>query len=89
MLLLPCHYPGGRREAPLVVPLAAARRAVPELWLDEEGFAARILGQMPPKPANFLAIIGANLEPGEAARLEVGPNNCAAKAAWADALVPA
>jgi hypothetical protein len=59
--------------------------------LDEEAFAERILGQMPPRPANFAAIIGVNLgddlESGEEGRLEVGGNKCAAKVEWAQALV--
>ena len=42
---------------------------------------------MPPRPANFLAIIAVNLgdelDDDSAARLEIGANNCAANAAWA------
>jgi hypothetical protein len=38
---------------------------------------------MPPRPANYLAIIGVNLgdgtPPDAAARLEIGANNCAAR----------
>jgi len=88
-LLLPCHYAGGRLDGPLAVPLADVRRDVPELGLGEEAFVERILGQMPPKPANFVAIIGVNLgdeiAADDAARLEIGANNCAAKAEWAHA----
>jgi hypothetical protein len=86
-LLLPCHYAGGVVAGPLSAPLGTVWATVLELWLDEEEFVARVLDQMPPKPANFGAIIGVNL--GEelpavdAARLEVGANNCSAKAEWA------
>jgi glyoxylase-like metal-dependent hydrolase (beta-lactamase superfamily II)/rhodanese-related sulfurtransferase len=86
-LLLPCHYPGGRRDGPLTTTLGAARADVPELHLDEEPFVARILGQLPPRPANHLAIIGVNLgddlPDDAAAALEVGANKCAARASWA------
>jgi hypothetical protein len=72
------------------VPLADLRRDVPELELEAEAFVALILGPMPPKPANFEQTIGVNLglEPGgaDAARLEVGANNCAAWADWAHAV---
>jgi glyoxylase-like metal-dependent hydrolase (beta-lactamase superfamily II)/rhodanese-related sulfurtransferase len=83
MLLLPCHYAGGRLSAPLVRPLGDVREAVPELDLDEDSFVRQVLGAMPPRPANYLAIIAVNLgddvEPEAAARLEVGANNCAVK----------
>ncbi len=43
---------------------------------------------MPPKPENYIAIIGVNIgdDPFDdaATRLEVGANNCAAKAEWAE-----
>ena len=87
--LLPCHYAGGRLEAPLAPSLGAVRARVPELALDEDAFVERVLGAMPPRPANYLAIIGVNLgdEPddGSAARLEIGANNCAVNAEWARA----
>jgi glyoxylase-like metal-dependent hydrolase (beta-lactamase superfamily II)/rhodanese-related sulfurtransferase len=88
MLLLPSHYAGGRLDAPLAPTLGAVRDRVPELALDEDAFAEQVLGAMPPRPANYLAIIAVNLgdEPDDdsAARLEIGANNCAANAAWAD-----
>ena len=63
------------------------RDRVPELALDEDAFVAQVLDAMPPRPANYLAIIAVNLgdEPDDdaAARLEIGANNCAANADWA------
>jgi glyoxylase-like metal-dependent hydrolase (beta-lactamase superfamily II)/rhodanese-related sulfurtransferase len=89
MLLLPCHYAGGRLDAPLAPTLGAVRARVHELSLDEDAFVAQVLGAMPPRPANYLSIIGVNLgeqlDEDTAARLEVGANNCAAKAEWAQA----
>ena len=92
VVLLPCHYASGRLDGALVARLGDVRRAVPELGLGETAFVETVLSHMPPKPANFLTIIGVNLgeeelEADAAARLEVGANNCAAKAEWAD--VPA
>jgi glyoxylase-like metal-dependent hydrolase (beta-lactamase superfamily II)/rhodanese-related sulfurtransferase len=78
--LLPCHYPGGRRDGPLAPTLSAVRDAVPELRLDEAEFAARVTASMPPRPANHEQIIAVNLGRGrdlDAPRLEVGANNCA------------
>jgi glyoxylase-like metal-dependent hydrolase (beta-lactamase superfamily II)/rhodanese-related sulfurtransferase len=87
MLLLPCHYAGGRLDGPLASPLGDVRAAVPELALSEDAFVQRVLSAMPPHPANYLAIIGVNLgeelAEDDAARLEIGANNCAAKADWA------
>jgi glyoxylase-like metal-dependent hydrolase (beta-lactamase superfamily II)/rhodanese-related sulfurtransferase len=82
-VLLPCHYPGGRRDGPLTAPLGTVRAAVPELALDEDAFVAQVLADMPPRPSNYLAIIGVNLggdlDDDAASRLEVGANNCAAR----------
>jgi glyoxylase-like metal-dependent hydrolase (beta-lactamase superfamily II)/rhodanese-related sulfurtransferase len=86
--LLPCHYAGGRLDGSLAPTLADVRISVPELALDEDAFVARVLGGMPARPANYLAIIGVNLgeefDTDAAARLEIGANNCAAKLEWAD-----
>jgi glyoxylase-like metal-dependent hydrolase (beta-lactamase superfamily II)/rhodanese-related sulfurtransferase len=79
--LLPCHYPGGRRQGPLAPTLGEVRTAVAELRLDESEFARRVTASMPPRPANYEQIIAVNLgrsAPGlDAPRLEVGANNCA------------
>jgi glyoxylase-like metal-dependent hydrolase (beta-lactamase superfamily II) len=53
------------------------------LSMDENDFVERILADMPPRPANFEAIIATNLgrretDDEEAFELELGPNNCAA-----------
>lgn len=85
MLLLPCHYPGGRLNGPHARSLGEVRAAVAALALDEDAFVRQVLRAMPPRPANYLAIIGVNLgegtPPDAAARLEIGANNCAAKPA--------
>lgn len=83
MLLLPCHYAGGRRTGPVAEPLAAVRANVPELALGADDFVEQVLAAMPPRPLNYLEIIGVNLgqelDEDAAARLEVGANNCAAR----------
>ncbi|WP_455449501.1 MBL fold metallo-hydrolase [Natrinema thermotolerans] len=53
------------------------------LTLDEDEFVELILSDMPPRPANYEAIIATNLgqqaaDDEEAFELELGPNNCAA-----------
>jgi glyoxylase-like metal-dependent hydrolase (beta-lactamase superfamily II) len=53
------------------------------LSMDEDEFVELILSDMPPRPANYEAIIGTNLgqntvDDEEAFTLELGPNNCAA-----------
>jgi glyoxylase-like metal-dependent hydrolase (beta-lactamase superfamily II) len=88
-LLLPCHYPGGRLTGPIAPTLDQVRAAVPELALPREEFVRRTLAQMPPRPANYLEIIDRNLgvemDDDDAARLEVGANNCAVSPSWAAA----
>jgi len=83
MLLLPCHTAGGRHDGPVVATLGTVRHAVPELALDEQAFVDQVLADMPPRPLNYLAIIGVNLgeelDDDTASRLEVGANNCAAR----------
>lgn len=86
VVLLPCHYAGGRLSGPIAPTLGEVRAAVPELSLDEDAFVERVLSGMPPRPTNYLSIIGVNLgedvPADDAARLEVGANNCAARADW-------
>ena len=79
IVLLPCHYPGGRLDGPVAPTLGEVRRSLPLLDLDADAFTERVLSEMPPRPDNYLAIIAVNLgEPwDEAERLEVGANNCA------------
>ena len=57
--------------------------SMPALSMDEDAFVDLVLSDMPPRPANYEEIIGANLGTtrvgdDEAFRLELGPNNCAA-----------
>lgn len=81
-ILLPCHYPGGRRDGPVAPTLAEARRSVEFLALNRDAFAAESIAEMPPRPANYLNIIAVNLgaESGpDVAGLEVGANSCAAR----------
>jgi glyoxylase-like metal-dependent hydrolase (beta-lactamase superfamily II) len=80
-LVLPGHaHPGVHAEA--VAPtLDAVRATVPELAIeDPERFAAELLAEMPPRPANYESIIAANsgthpLDP----ELESGGNSCATR----------
>ena len=82
-ILLPCHYPGGRRAEAVAPTLAEVRRDVAEfLELDAEEFAEASIAEMPPRPANYLNIIAVNLgaESGpDVGGLEVGANSCAAR----------
>ena len=82
MILLPCHYPGGRRESALAPTIAQAKEKVDLLRLDRDAFAAESVAEMPPRPANYLNIIAVNLgaESGpDVGGLEVGANSCAAR----------
>lgn len=80
-LLLPCHYPGGRLAGPIAPSLSEVHAGMPELDRPEDAFVQEMLASMPPRPANYLEIIDANLGAGPdteaVARLEVGANNCA------------
>jgi glyoxylase-like metal-dependent hydrolase (beta-lactamase superfamily II)/rhodanese-related sulfurtransferase len=63
--------------------LGDLRERLPAFSMDRAEFVARILRDMPPRPANFERIIATNLghEPiddEETLALELGPNNCAA-----------
>lgn len=80
-ILLPCHtHPGVHMEA-ISPRLAEVREAVPELALeDPEEFAREVTAAMPPRPANYAAIIAVNsgtrpFDP----ELETGGNSCAAR----------
>lgn len=81
VMLLPCHYPGGRRNEPVTATLGAVRASTPVVGLDVDAFVTEVLADMPPRPENYLEIITANLAQtgdDELAALEVGANNCAA-----------
>lgn len=80
-LILPGHtHPGVHGEA-IAPTLDEVRGAVPELAIEDAGeFAAALLGGMPPRPANYEAIIGVNsgsldFDP----ELESGGNSCASR----------
>ncbi len=84
VVLLPCHYPGGRVEGPISATLGAVRDQVALLRLDEADFVDQSLAAMPPRPSNYLDIIAVNLgedATDDVAGLEVGANNCAATGA--------
>lgn len=89
VVLLPCHYPGGRLDGPLAPTLGEVRRAVPRLGLGREAFVRELLADMPPRPANYLDVIAVNMgaDVPDAPSLEIGGNSCAASAAWASPLV--
>lgn len=80
-VLLPGHaHPGMHAEA--VAPrLAEVRAAIPELSIeDPEEFAREVTAAMPPRPANYEAIIAVNsgthpFDP----ELETGANSCATR----------
>jgi glyoxylase-like metal-dependent hydrolase (beta-lactamase superfamily II) len=80
-ILLPCHtHPGVQIEA-IAPRLAEVRATVPELALeDPEEFAREVTAAMPPRPANYEAIIAVNsgthpFDPD----LETGGNSCATR----------
>lgn len=81
VVLLPCHdHPTVRSEA--VAPtIGEVRARVPELGLeDPDAFADALLADMPPRPANYEAVIAVNsgthpFDPD----LEAGGNSCASR----------
>jgi glyoxylase-like metal-dependent hydrolase (beta-lactamase superfamily II)/rhodanese-related sulfurtransferase len=65
--------------------LGELQAAMPPLSMDREAFVEHVVADMPPRPANYEAIIATNLgqqDPDDerAFELELGPNNCAASA---------
>ncbi|MEZ5099894.1 MAG: MBL fold metallo-hydrolase [Thermoleophilia bacterium] len=82
VILLPCHYAGGRLDGPIAPRLAEVRARVQLLAVqDAEVFASTLVTGMPPRPANYLEIITSNLGTAgdvDPSGLEVGANNCAA-----------
>jgi glyoxylase-like metal-dependent hydrolase (beta-lactamase superfamily II)/rhodanese-related sulfurtransferase len=79
--LLPCHtHPGVHGEA-IAPTLGEVRAAVPELSIaDPAEFAAELVADMPPRPANYETVIAVNsgthpFDP----ELETGGNSCATR----------
>jgi glyoxylase-like metal-dependent hydrolase (beta-lactamase superfamily II)/rhodanese-related sulfurtransferase len=81
VLLLPGHAHPGVHAAAIAPTLGAVRAAVEELAIEDPGaFAEVLLADMPPRPANYEAIIGVNaghhpFDP----ELETGGNSCSTR----------
>ncbi len=79
--LLPGHAHPGVHDDAVAPTLAQVRAAVPELDLaDPDDFADALLADMPPRPANYEAVIAANAgrrDPDP--ELETGGNSCATR----------
>jgi glyoxylase-like metal-dependent hydrolase (beta-lactamase superfamily II) len=72
-----------RHDGTYVAELGDVRERMDFLSINESAFVEFIVSDMPPRPANFEAIIATNLgqrSPDDevAFELELGPNNCAA-----------
>ena len=91
-VVAPGHYGEGATPADdgtYTPTLGELRGRLPVYDMDRAEFQARVLRDMPPRPANFERIIAANLgredlADEEAFELELGPNNCAASPSLAD-----
>ena len=85
-LVCPTHYARHttrNTDDTYAATLSELRERLPALSRPEESFVEYVLSDMPPRPANFEAIIETNVgrrEPDDEAafELELGPNNCAA-----------
>jgi glyoxylase-like metal-dependent hydrolase (beta-lactamase superfamily II)/rhodanese-related sulfurtransferase len=79
-VLLPGHARPGVRSQAVAPSLAEVRRALPELDLDADAFAAAVAEDLPPRPANFVQVIEVNsgLRPADP-ELEQGGNSCATR----------
>jgi len=81
IVLLPGHSHPGVRAGAIAPTLREVRARVPELALpDAEAFADAVLADMPPRPANYEAVIAVNsgthpFDP----ELESGGNSCSAR----------
>jgi glyoxylase-like metal-dependent hydrolase (beta-lactamase superfamily II) len=81
VVLLPCHTHPGVNAAAIAVPLGAVRAAVAELAIEDPAeFAEALLSDMPPRPANYEAIIAINAgsQPVDP-ELETGGNSCSSR----------
>jgi glyoxylase-like metal-dependent hydrolase (beta-lactamase superfamily II)/rhodanese-related sulfurtransferase len=87
-VVAPAHYGDATPVADdgtYTASLGSLRARLAALSMDEEAFVAHVLGDVPPRPANYEEIIDINLGTrsanDEAAfDLELGPNNCAVTA---------
>lgn len=77
-VLLPCHTHPGVPGGPVAPTIGEARAAIATLAVDDaDAFADVLLAEMPPRPANYEAVIAVNsgtlaFDP----ELEVGGNSC-------------
>lgn len=81
IVLLPGHTHPGLHAAAVHATLAEVRAAVPELAIDDpSAFAEEVLADMPPRPANYEAVIAVNagLHPYDP-DLEAGGNSCSTR----------
>lgn len=81
VVLLPGHTAPGVHAAAIAPSLGEVRRRVPELEISDPGdFAEALLADMPPRPANYEAVIAANagMQPLDA-ELETGANSCSTR----------
>ncbi|WP_136716495.1 MBL fold metallo-hydrolase [Halorientalis salina] len=91
-VVAPGHYSEGVQPADdgtYTARLGELRERLPVYDMSNAEFRARILRDIPPRPANFERIIAANLgredlADEDAFELELGPNNCAASPSLAD-----
>ena len=81
MMLLPGHTHPGLRAGAIAPTIGEVRAEVPELAIIDPGaFADQVLADMPPRPANYEAIIAANAGRGTPnPELESGANSCATR----------
>lgn len=81
VVLLPGHTHPGVNATAIAPPLATVRATVPELQIaDPAQFAEVLLAEMPPRPANYEAVIAVNagthpFDP----ELETGGNSCSTR----------
>ena len=81
VVLLPCHTRPGVNAEAIAPRLADVRASIPELAIaDADEFAETLLKGMPPRPANYEAIMAVNagIEPFDP-DLETGGNSCASR----------
>lgn len=81
VVLLPGHTHPGLPDGPVAATLGEVRRTVPELALEDASeFAEMLLADMPPRPANYEAVIAVNAgrHPYDA-DLESGGNSCSTR----------